>query len=56
MPPYWMWHLDWEIDDWFQKVKRNRDLKYGNPTYEENEEAYEENELFDEFLQELKGQ
>mgnify|MGYP001011378439 len=56
MPPYWMWHLDWEIEDWFRKVQRKRDAKYGTVRDEEVEEEYEENDLFDDFLQELKGQ
>jgi len=29
IPKYWMWHLDWEIEEWFKKVKIERDIKYG---------------------------
>lgn len=52
-PPSWMWHLDWEIEDWFIKVKNDRKAKYGisgddqeylNPDAED----YDENVLFDE--------
>jgi len=29
LPPVWMWTLDTEIKIWFEKVKRERDEKYG---------------------------
>jgi hypothetical protein len=29
MPPRWMWHLDWELENHFIKVDRIRDQKYG---------------------------
>lgn len=51
-----MWHLDWEIEEWFRVVQRKRDEKYGRSTPEEVEPDYEENDLFDEFRKELKGQ
>lgn len=31
-PPEWMWHLDWEIEAWFKKVKIERERKWGNPS------------------------
>ncbi len=55
MPPYWMWHLDWEIEDWFNTVKRKRDAKYGNTSTEEVEPEWEENSLFDDWEKELRG-
>lgn len=24
MPPRWMWHLPWELDDWFKDVDARR--------------------------------
>ncbi len=54
MPPYWMWHLDWEIEDWFKMVQRKRDQKYGKSSVEEDVE-YEENALFDDWEKELRG-
>jgi hypothetical protein len=29
LPPRWMWHLDWELEIHFEKVKAERDKKYG---------------------------
>lgn len=29
MPPEWMWPLDDEIERWFNRVKADRDEKYG---------------------------
>lgn len=29
MPPEWTWKLDWELEIWFDKVKAERDKKYG---------------------------
>lgn len=55
MPPYWMWHLDWEIEEWFTKVQRKRDAKYGHVPQDNAEEEYEENALFDDFKKELIG-
>jgi len=50
-----MWHLDWEIEDWFNTVKRKRDAKYGNTSTEEVEPEWEENSLFDDWEKELRG-
>lgn len=29
MPPEWMWHLEHELEPWFDEVKRNREEKWG---------------------------
>jgi hypothetical protein len=29
MPPAWMWSLDDDLEDWFDRVKADRDEKYG---------------------------
>lgn len=29
IPPQWMWHLDDELEHWFDAVKKQRDEKYG---------------------------
>lgn len=48
-----MWHLDWEIDDWFKKVKSDRRQKYGisssnDDSYlDPDSDGYDENVLFD---------
>lgn len=50
-PPSWMWHLDWEIEDWFKQLKTKRDNKYGTKTasYDDDEDSglWEENLLFE---------
>jgi len=50
IPPYWKWHLDWEIEAWFDKVASDRKTKYG---IQDNElEPIPEggaNSLFEEF-------
>lgn len=28
MPPRWMWHLDWELEQWFEEVDIARQAKY----------------------------
>lgn len=55
MPPYWMWHLDWEIESWFKTVQRKRDQKYGNTSSADEDVDYEENALFDDWEKELRG-
>ena len=30
VPPRWMWHLDWEIQSHFIKVKEEREKKYSS--------------------------
>lgn len=57
-PPVWMWHLDWEIEEWFKKVSIERDKKWG--TNKESDEIpegamWEENVYFDQLKEELKG-
>lgn len=60
MPEYWKWHLDWEIEAHFLKVKRMREAKYSNgttphdPMHDTDEQGnalFEKNALFDEFIQ-----
>jgi hypothetical protein len=29
MPPRWMWHLDHELELWFERVETEREAKYG---------------------------
>ena len=52
MPPSWMWHLDWEIEQWFEKVKIERDKKFGGSSASVDDDEsegglFEENVLFD---------
>ena len=51
MPPAWMWHLDWEIEEWFKKIKIEREKKFGISSSDTDAEAegglFEENVLFD---------
>lgn len=28
LPPKWMWHLDWELERWFEEVDALRKQKY----------------------------
>jgi len=28
MPPRWMWHLDWELEKWFEEIDALRKSKY----------------------------
>ena len=51
MPPYWKWHLDWEIEEHFIGVRNARALKYGTADADPSvlDEGYERNALFDEF-------
>lgn len=32
MPPRWMWHLDWKLEEWFKQVESKREQKYGGKT------------------------
>jgi len=54
IPPFWMWHLDWEISAWFDNVKRKRDAKYGGASIDDDSES-KENALFDDFKKDLTG-
>lgn len=29
-PPEWMWPLPWEVEQWFDRVEKERDKKYGS--------------------------
>lgn len=48
IPPQWMWHLDWELSDWWEQVDRERKAKYGRPDDDDDRESVlaerEENE------------
>lgn len=48
MPARWKWHLDWEMNDHFEWLKKHREEKYGKSNAssadEEPEEIWE-NEL-----------
>ena len=54
-PPRWMWHLDWELETWFEKIKIERERKYGSkgpkpgdPDYnDEGDAMFEENVYFE---------
>lgn len=37
MPPQWMWHLEHEIEPWFDEVKRRREEKHGRPGDSDND-------------------
>lgn len=39
MPEHWKWHLDWEIEAHFKKVKIEREKKYGSSKDSAIEEA-----------------
>lgn len=49
-----MWHLDWELEDWFEKIKIERERKYGSSSKpggsdynDEGEGLFEENVYFE---------
>lgn len=52
IPPKWMWHLDHELDDWFEEVERLRDEKYGRSGDSDSEDSgpMMKNELLEEML------
>ena len=37
MPPRWMWHLDWELEEWFKEIELIRKSKYGGETDDREE-------------------
>lgn len=43
IPPKWMWHLEWEIEPWFEEVNRARKSQYSSSGDEES--PMEQNEL-----------
>lgn len=45
-PPRWMWHLDWELEDFFLDLDAKRQQKYGSA---EESTAMEENEYASRF-------
>lgn len=51
-PPAWMWPLDWEIEEWFKKLKIERENKYGKHSSskdynDEGDSLFDENVYFD---------
>lgn len=48
-PPAWMWPLDWEIEAWFEKVKIEREKKYGGGKSSSSSDSEPEG-LFDDNL------
>jgi hypothetical protein len=53
MPPKWMWHLDWELEKWFEEVEIARKSKYNSNPDDNLEEvpmmANEDPELAERF-------
>jgi hypothetical protein len=43
MPPRWMWHLDWELERWFEELERSK--KSGSNFDEDISGPVMENEL-----------
>jgi hypothetical protein len=37
IPPRWMWHVDHEITDWFERISNEQDAK-SNPVSGRNDE------------------
>ncbi len=37
VPPRWMWHLDWELEAWFEEVDAARKAKYGGDSDDREE-------------------
>lgn len=57
-PPSWMWHIDWEIEEWFTKLKSKREQKYGggnSKSYDDDddENLWDENALFSRMKEEI---
>jgi len=48
MPPRWMWHLDWELEQHFEMVKSKRATKYSGNSDEEEYENTDENSSWNE--------
>lgn len=55
MPPQWMWHLDWEIEAWFDKIKAKREQERGGPAADDPNAEYVENEYYHEMMSRIKG-
>lgn len=43
IPPRWMWHLDWELTEFFKELKAKKDAKYSSSSNDEQPDEYEEN-------------
>lgn len=44
MPERWKWHLDWELEEHFERVKIERKEKYGTTSSDDDDEPeFEEN-------------
>lgn len=39
IPPEWMWPLDYELEQWFENVKRKREDKYGRSDDDDRDEV-----------------
>ena len=44
IPPQWMWHLDWELKDWWKKVEERRKDKYSGHDDSEKKAILEDRE------------
>ena len=56
MPPFWMWHLDHELNKWFEKVKNERQGEGRmTPSGDPEELEHENNLYFERKREELKG-
>ena len=42
IPPRWMWHLDWELREFFEQLKIRREAKYSSKGSEQPDD-FEEN-------------
>ena len=54
MPPKWMWHLDWEIENWFIAVKNKREARYNKDPSDDSEGSdsdWEDNEYAQKYKQ-----
>lgn len=52
MPKQWMWTLDWELENWFEKIKEAREEKYGSSksdNYKPSDDAKDDNVFIDRF-------
>jgi len=47
MPPRWMWHLDWELEAHFTKIKNERDRKFAQPSSSSDSGDHEEGDMWD---------
>lgn len=45
MPPKWMWHLEHELEPWFNSVKSKRDRDRAGPEEAREEGEYMTNEF-----------